>query len=259
MDGKSRETRITTAFVTVADTLTTDFDVVDLLHTLVEECTQILGIEAGGLMLADAEGHLQLMTSTSESADLVEIMQIGASAGPCIDCFTTGIAVSVPNIQESGGRWPVFQKAALQQGFHSAHATPMKLRGQIIGTMNLFGTHRGEVDTRDAALAQALADVATIGILQERLIREGHLIAEQLHIALDSRIIIEQAKGVIAHSLSLEMPDAFDVLRTYARNNNLTIRSVAEQVSNRTLTVDSMLAATRRLGTESKANRSNRG
>ena len=245
MDGKSRETRISNAFVKVADTLTSDFDIVDLLHTLVEECAEILGIEAGGLMLADSAGHLQLMTSTSESADLVEIMQLGAAAGPCIDCFNTGTTVSVADIQHSGGRWPAFQRAALQQGFHSAHATPMKLRGQIIGTMNLFGTDRVEVTPRNAAVAQALADVATIGILQERLIREGHLVAEQLHSALDSRIIIEQAKGIIAHSLNLEMPDAFSVLRTYARNNNFTIRAVAEQISNRTITVHAMLAATK--------------
>jgi GAF domain-containing protein len=244
MDGTSREARVSAAFVTLADTLTTNFDVVDLLHTLVEECAGILNVEAGGLMLADAEGHLQLMTSTSESADLVEIMQLGASAGPCIDCFTTGTVVSVPDIQHSGGRWPAFQKAALQQGFHSAHATPMKLRGQIIGTMNLFNTTRGAVSPRDSAIAQALTDVATIGILQERLIREGHLVADQLHSALDTRIIIEQAKGVIAHSLSLEMPNAFTVLRSYARNNNLTIRSVAEQISYRTLTVEALLATT---------------
>jgi GAF domain-containing protein len=246
MDGTSRETRINTAFVTVADTLTTDFDVVDLLHTLVEECTQILGIDTGGLMLADPEGNLQLMTSTSESADLVEVMQLAASAGPCIDCFTSGNAVSVPNIEESGGRWPGFREAALEQGFHSAHATPMKLRGQIIGTMNLFSTSPGEVSPRDAAVAQALADVATIGILQERLIREGHVIAEQLHVALDSRIIIEQAKGIIAHSLSVDMPEAFSVLRNYARGNNFTIRSVAEKISDRTLTAQGMIAATQR-------------
>jgi GAF domain-containing protein len=253
MDGTLRETSISAAFVTLADTLTTDFDVVDLLHILVEQCTQILEVDAGGLMLADEEGQLQLMTSTSESADLVEIMQLGASAGPCIDCFTTGAAVSVPDIQQSGERWPAFQKVALQQGFQSVHATPMKLRGQIIGTMNLFSNTPGKLSVRDAAIAQALTDVATIGILQERLISEGHLVAEQLHSALESRILIEQAKGIISHSLSLDMHDAFSVLRTYARNNNLTIRSVAEQISNRTLLVN-VLTATPRLTARTSSN-----
>ena len=122
----------------------------------------------------------------------------------------------------------------------------MKLRGRIIGTMNLFGTHAGEVSARDAAVAQALADVATIGILQERVIREGHLMEEQLHRALHSRIVIEQAKGVIANELSLSMDGAFELLRTYARDRNLTIRSVAEQVSNRDVEVRDIASAARR-------------
>ena len=237
MDGTARETRINSAFVAVADTLTTDFDIVDLLHTLVEQCTEILDTTAGGLMLVDADGNLQLMTSTSEAADLVEVMQLAASEGPCIECFTTGTAVSVPNIQATDGRWPAFQKAANESGFQSAHATPLKLRGTIIGTMNLFGVKPEALTDRDAAVAQALADVATIGILQERLVRESTILAEQLHAALDSRIVIEQAKGMIAHSLSIDMDEAFTVLRSHARSNNLTIRYVAEEISNRRLSV----------------------
>jgi GAF domain-containing protein len=239
MDGTSRETRINAAFVTLADTLTTDYDMVDLLHTLVEECVQILETQAGGLMLVDSDGRLQLMTSTSEGADFVEIMQLDAAAGPCIESFNTGAAVSVPDIR-LGDRWPEFRSAALKQGFLAVHATPMKLRGQVIGTMNLFSTSVGDVNARDAAVAQALADVATIGILQERLIREGHVLAEQLHHALDSRIVIEQAKGVIAHSLSTTMDESFSILRHYARSHNLTIRFVAEGISNRTISVPSI-------------------
>jgi GAF domain-containing protein len=231
MDETTRETRVNAAFVAVADTLTTDFDVVDLLHTLVEQCTELLDTTAGGLMLVDGDGQLQLMTSTSEGADLVELMQINAAAGPCIESFETGLAVSVPNIQSVSGKWPAFKKAALQCGFGSAHATPLKLRGTVIGTMNLFGNSRGPLTDRDAALAQALADVATIGILQGRLVKENTIVSEQLHAALDSRIVIEQAKGIIAHSLSIDMDEAFGVLRAHARNNNLTIRFVAEEIS----------------------------
>jgi GAF domain-containing protein len=237
MDETTRETRINAAFVAVADTLTTDFDVVDLLHTLVNQCVELLGTTAGGLMLVDGDGQLQLMTSTSEGADLVELMQINAAAGPCIDSFRTGKAVSVPNIQKTDGRWPAFQKSALQSGFASAHATPLRLRGKVIGTMNLFGNRREPLSDRDAALAQALADVATIGILQDRLVKESTIIAEQLHAALDSRIVIEQAKGTIANALSIDMDEAFGVLRSHARNNNLTIRFVAEEISNRRLSV----------------------
>jgi GAF domain-containing protein len=241
MDGTSREARINAAFVTVADTLTTDYDMVDLLHTLVFECAGILAMESGGLMLADGNGHLQLMTSTSEAADLVEIMQLAAAAGPCIDCFRTGAAVSVGEISESE-QWPEFRTAAMGQGFRSVLATPMKLRGKILGTMNLFGTAGGEVSARDAAVAQALADVATIGLIQERVIQDGHLVEGQLHRALDSRIMIEQAKGVIANELSLSMDAAFNLIRKYSRDRNLTIRSVSEQVSNREISVQQVAA-----------------
>jgi GAF domain-containing protein len=235
MNTPTRETRINSAFVAVADTLTSDFDVVDLLHTLVQECTSILDTDAGGLMLVDGAGTLQLMTSTSEAADFVEIMQINADSGPCIDCFTSGTAVTVPDIEDTGGRWPAFRAAALQSGFRSAHATPLRLRGQVIGTMNLFAARPGALTDRDAAVAQALSDVATIAILQERIVREGTILAEQLHRALDSRILVEQAKGMLSHSLSVTMDEAFEVLRTYARTNNLTIRAVSSGISDRSI------------------------
>ncbi len=242
MGAMSREARLNAAFVTVADTLTADYDVVDLLHTLVGECTEILDAQAGGLMLADGNGKLQVVASTSERADLVEVMQLAAGAGPCVDCFTTGKAVSVPDIQASTEEWPDFRAAALEQGFLSVHATPMRLRGEIIGTMNLFGTSIGTLTRRDAAVAQALADVATIGILQERIAAQSQLVTEQLQRALDSRVLIEQAKGVLSHSGALSMEDAFLLLRAHARNNNLSLRVVAEGVANRTLDLIPKLA-----------------
>ncbi len=241
MDATSRETQISEAFVTLTDTLTTDFDVVDLLHTLVEECTKILDTDQGGLMLVDSSGELQLMTSTSEEADFVEVMQLNASSGPCIECFTTGKAVSVADISAGGSRWPEFQKAAIQGGFKSAHATPMRLRGQVIGTMNLFSTTLGQLNERDIALAQALTDVATIALLQERIVSDARVVPDQLHRALDTRILIEQAKGMISHTFAIPMDSAFDVIRTYARNNGLAIRTVAERISQRTIEVRSLI------------------
>lgn len=233
MDGELRETRITSAFVSVASILTTDFDAVELLHTLVTDCVEILDMEAGGLLLVDGAGELQLMTSTSEAAEFVEVMQLAADSGPCIECYNNGVAVSVSDIDDENSKWPDFMRVALAQGIHSALATPMKLRGKVIGTLNLFAERTGHVSARDAAVAQALADVATIGLLQERVIRESHIIEEQLHRALDSRVMIEQAKGVIAGSLSVSMDDAFALIRKYSRDRNLTIRTVAESISDR--------------------------
>jgi GAF domain-containing protein len=237
MSTQTRESRLNAAFVALADTLIAEYDVVDLLHALVAECTELLDAQAGGLMLADTTGALQLMASTSESADLVEIFQLAAGAGPCVDCFATGVAVSVPDIAATANTWPEFREAALGQGFLAVHATPMRLRGEVIGTMNLFGTSVGKLSDRDAAVAQALADVATIGILHERVSRQSHVVQEQLEKALESRIIIEQAKGVLSQAHYLTMDEAFNALRAYARSHNLNLRAVADGVTTRTINV----------------------
>ena len=237
MSAPPRETKITQAFVKLTDTLVADFDVVDLLHTLVEECIGLVGTDAGGLMLADPFDELQLMASTSERADLVEIMQLTAGVGPSVDCFETGTAVAVDDIEKSGSRWPAFRAVALEQGFSSMYATPLRLRGKVVGTINLLSTSVVQLSPRDAAVVQALADVATISILQERLVRESGIVAEQLQRALDSRVLTEQAKGVISELGSMDMDEAFQTLRSYARRNNLGLSQVAEGVTNRTIDV----------------------
>jgi GAF domain-containing protein len=239
----NREARLIAAFVKLADTLVADYDVVELLHWLVQECTEVLDTQAGGLMLMDAAGDLQLIASTSEEAKLVELLQLAAGTGPCLDCFSSGSAVTVADLEADGGKWPEFRASALGEGFHSVHATPLRLRGQVIGTMNLFSNHPGALTAADAAVAQALADVATVGILQERNIRNGSLLAEQLQTALDSRILIEQAKGVLAASAGLTMTEAFSTLRSYSRSNNLTLRSVAAGVVDRSISIEQLLAA----------------
>jgi GAF domain-containing protein len=237
MSDASREARLGAAFVALADTLTSDYDMVDLLHTLLDECVDVLAVNAGGLMISNSLGQLELLASTSERAELVELMQLSAGSGPCIECFTSRSPVAIADIRETTDRWPDFSATALRQGFHSVTAVPLKLRGQIIGTMNLFAHAVGTLTTRDGAIAQALADVATIGILQERAIRETTIVTEQLQRALDSRILIEQAKGVLSEIGSMDMEEAFRALRSYARNNNLSLRKVAEQVVDRTLDV----------------------
>jgi GAF domain-containing protein len=239
----SREERINQAFVKVADTLMDSYDVVDLLSTLVNECASLLGAQGGGILIANSLGELELIASTSEAAEFVEVMQLAAGAGPCVDCYISGTAVSVTDIEASGGIWPQFQGAALQRGFHSLHATPMRVRGQVIGTMNLLSTATGALSDRDAALAQALADVAVIGILQERSLRDANIVTEQLHLALDTRIMIEQAKGVLAHTLTMEMDEAFNTLRAYARLHQLQLRDVAHGVINRSIGAKDITAA----------------
>jgi len=235
MSEKSRDQRVADAFVAVADTMIADFDIIDLLHTLVDVCVDLLDVDAGGLVLADASGDLQLVASTSEQAQLVEVIQLSAGAGPCVDCYHQGSAIMVADMAADGGAWPVFQAAAIQQGFHAVFATPMRLRGNVIGALNLFSSRAGDPTEQDALIAQALADIATIGILQERSIRETHVLNEQLQRALESRVLIEQAKGVLAAVGALDMDQAFTALRNYARSQNMTLRDVALQVTSRAL------------------------
>jgi len=245
MNGTSREARLNAAFVAVADTLTDHYDVVELLHTLVVECTAIVAATAGGLMLADPLGELQLVASTDESAELVELMQLAAGAGPCVDCFHTGTPVSVPNIATSASEWPAFRAAAREQGFQSVHATPMKLRGEVIGTMNLFKVAPGALGERDVAVVQALADVATIGVIQQRISAESQIVAEQLQKALESRVLIEQAKGAVSQVTGLSMDEAFGTLRQYAHDGNLTLHAVATAVVDRSISAEFLAELTR--------------
>lgn len=231
----TREARLNSAFVRLADTLVEDYDVIDLLHTLMEECIGIMDTQAGGLLLADRTGILELVASTSESADIVEVMQLAAGAGPRIESFTAGTTINIADVADTAARWPDFSAAALVQGFHSVHTTPLRLRGDIIGTLNLFGTQVGALSPEDSSAVRALADVATIGILQARLLQEKTLLAEQLQRALDTRILIEQAKGVLSEVGDVDMGAAFDAMRAYARDNNLPLHAVAEGVVDRSL------------------------
>lgn len=235
MTEQSRDQRISDAFVAVVDSMVVDFDVFDLLHTLVDVCVDLLDVDAGGLLLADERGELQLVASTSEQAELVEVMQLAAGSGPCVDCFEEGRAVTVADIAADGDPWPVFRDEALKRGFRAVFATPMRLRGQVVGAMNLFSTRPGGPSAQDAVLAQALADIATIGILNERSVRESTVLTEQLQRTLESRVFIEQAKGVLAAVGPLDMDQAFSVLRAYARSNKMPLRDVAERVAARSL------------------------
>ena len=233
----NREKKIVATFVTLADSLVVGFDVVELLQTLVDTCTEVLEVSAAGIMLADDYGELSVLVSTSEAGNLVELIQLSTGSGPCVDSYRSGVVVSIPDVESIQNDWPEFTSAAVAQGFHSVHAVPLRLRGAVIGTMNLFGHESVALNEEDAALAQGLADVATIAILQERALKEHSIAREQLQGALDSRVIIEQAKGVISQLRDVDMDEAFTLLRQHARSNHLQIREVSEQVVSRTLTI----------------------
>ncbi|HEV2087975.1 MAG TPA: GAF and ANTAR domain-containing protein [Cryptosporangiaceae bacterium] len=224
------ERQLTEAFVELADTLVDDFDLVDFLHQVTVRCAQVLPVAAAGVLLADHRGTLRVVAASTEETRLLELLQLQTDEGPCPECFHTGQPVAVTDLSGATGRWPVFAAQAQGVGFASVHAFPMRLRTDVIGALNLFDTQPGALDEETVRLAQALADVATIGLLQARAIRHRETLAEQLQVALNSRIVIEQAKGVIAERRSLDMDQSFVLLRRLARNNNRGLSDIARAV-----------------------------
>jgi GAF domain-containing protein len=229
-----REALLAKTLVALADTLVDDFDVIDTLTRLVDSCIEVLDVDAAGLMLAPPDGALRVMASSSETMRLLELFEMQSQEGPCLDCYRSGEPVL--NEQLADDRWPRFGREVVEAGFHTVHALPMRLRGNIIGALNLFCADRSQMTPADVVAAQALADVATIAILQHRASVEGQRVNEQLQYALNSRIIIEQAKGMAAERLDMDMEDAFATLRNHARSHNLRLAVVAESVIDGTLT-----------------------
>jgi transcriptional regulator with GAF, ATPase, and Fis domain len=230
------------AFVELADTLVADFDVVDFLHTLALRCVELIGVAEAGIMLADQRGGLRLIASSSERARLLEIFELQSEQGPCLDCFNTGQAVGEGDLETVPERWPVFGAEARAAGFRSVQALPLRCRSQVIGALNLFRILPGRLPEESMATGQAMADIATISILQERALREARVLAEQLQSALNSRVVVEQAKGVLAERAQMNVDDAFHMLRGYARNHNCRLRDVAEDVIAGSISIEELLA-----------------
>ena len=235
MRDTDRQDRILDVFAGLADTLVDDYDLVELLQALVDSCRTLLDVSAAGLLLVGDDGELEVVVSTNEETRLVETIQLSAEAGPCIDSFRTGAVVSVSDIARAPASWEPFNRAALDAGYRSAYAIPLRLRDTTIGSLNLLRSETGELNAYDLRAAQALADVATIGILHERTMRATETTREQLQLALNTRVTIEQAKGVLGHTHGVSMEEAFEMLRHYARSHQLPLTSVAEQLVARRL------------------------
>jgi transcriptional regulator with GAF, ATPase, and Fis domain len=224
------ERQLAEAFVEMADTLVDDFDLMDFLHQLTDRCVSLLDVSAAGLLLTDQRGALRVVAASTEQTRLLELFQLQTDEGPCPECFHTGRAVAVADLTTASDRWPRFVAEARQIGFASVHALPMRLRTDVIGALNLFGNAPGALDEDTIRLGQALADVATIGLLQARAIRHRDTLAEQLQTALNSRVVIEQAKGVIAERRYLDMDQSFTLLRGTARTTNRRLSDLARAV-----------------------------
>jgi GAF domain-containing protein len=242
-DMDRHEQRLAQVFVELADTLVDDFDMLEFLNTLVERSVELLGISAAGVLLADQKGGVAMAAASSEQARLVELFSVQADDGPCLECVRTGRPVSSPDLAAERDRWPRFGPAASAAGFHAVYAVPMRLRQTVIGSLNLLDTRADGVDETCVRVGQALADVATIALLQQRAIQDRAMLVEQLQTALNSRVVIEQAKGVLFAHGGGSMEDAFAALRSYARSNNVRLVEVARGVAEGTARLDAILSA----------------
>lgn len=229
----TREHDIIHAFVELSKELVGGYDIVDLLSEWTANCARLLDVAAAGLLLADGRGVLHLVAASSERTHHLEVFQLQRAQGPCLDCFHSGAPVVVPDLQAEAQRWPEFARVAQSVGFASVHAVPMRLRDTVLGTLGLFGNTPGSLNDDDQELAQALIHVASVAIVNEKSASDLELVNAQLQHALTSRIVLEQAKGVLANVGRLEMEDAFAVLRRYARDHGHKLTQVAEHVVNR--------------------------
>lgn len=223
--------RLAPVFVELADTLIDEFDLIEFLQLVTSRVSELTDATAAGLLLADPHNRLHFMAASDERMENLELFQVQADEGPCRDCFHLGRAVVNADLKRAGGRWPRFAPRAVAAGFDSVHAFPLRLRTQVIGTLGLFSSSTGALAADDVSVVQALADVATIGLLQERAVRRNEAVTAQLQEALTTRIVIEQAKGVIAQGLSLSVDDSFTLLRSYCRANYLRLRDIAEDIA----------------------------
>lgn len=230
MTALTREHQLLGTFVTLADSLVDDFDIVDVLQRLVDDCISLFDASAAGILLLSPSNRLEVIASTSERSELVELMQLRVGAGPCVEAATGGEVVSVDDIDQIAHRWPAFATDARASGFSSIHAIPLRLRDSTLGSLNLFRDEAGALNAADAAAAQALADIATISILQQRLVEESELAQAQLQRALDSRVVIEQAKGYLAQMRDIDVDEAFARIRSHARSTQTRIGVVARDV-----------------------------
>lgn len=222
--------RLADLFVDLTDTLGPGHDVLDLLTRLAEGCVDLLEVDAAGVLLADRHGRLRTAAASNETARLLELFQLQTDDGPCPESFRTGRAVHSPDLELDADRWPELVRHAVHNGYHAVHAHPLALREETVGALNLFSTGTGPIPDADLHLAGALGTVTTISVLRERAVAGHAELAGQLQAALDSRVLVEQAKGVLAERRGVVPEDAFAVLRSYARRNNRRLSDVAGEV-----------------------------
>jgi GAF domain-containing protein len=240
----AREEELLTAFIEFADTMVDEYDIVEFLHRLAVRCVELIDVAEAGIMLADRDGALHYVASSSERMRLIELLELQHDEGPCVDAYRSGVPVHAV-LGHLEDHWPTFSPHAREAGFESVSALPMRLRTEVIGALNIFSNTESVLDAPDQIVAQSLADIATIGILQERALQDARVVSTQLEAALESRILIEQAKGIVAERNQVSIDTAFTQLRAYARSNNRLLSRTANEVIDGSLPATALTDPTR--------------
>jgi transcriptional regulator with GAF, ATPase, and Fis domain len=236
------------ALVEFADTFVADYDVVDFLQRLAERCITLLDVDEAGVMLVDANQTLRYAASSSEKMRLVELLELQTNEGPCLDAFNSRAVIASNDADDAERRWPTFGPHGRAAGFETYVGIPLRLRAESIGALNLLSRQAGGLSDDDAFVAQALADIATIGVLQARAIEDGRTVTTQLQTALESRIAIEQAKGILAERMTMDVEAAFELLRGHARTHNAKLTDIARAIVDGTVTPEDLNVRTRAHG-----------
>ncbi len=223
----TREADVVHSLVEMADTLVDDYDVIDMLTGLATRCVSLFGVAAAGVMLASPGGSLGLVASSCETMRLLELFELQSAEGPCMDAFRTGEPVLEVNLLPGADPWPSFSGAASEAGYSSALALPLRLRDVTLGALNLLRATSEPMVEADIVVARAFADLAALSISQHRASTEAQRLNEQLTAALTSRVVIEQAKGVISERAGVDLAEAFSRLRAYARRGNYRLTEIA--------------------------------
>jgi hypothetical protein len=234
-----RQALTATTFVEIVDTLVDDFDVIDVLTHLTSRSVELLQAAAAGILLADAAGQLRVIGASTEQVGLLELFQIQNDEGPCLDSYRTGTVVFNANL-DADSAWPRFAKESVRCGYPSVCAVPLRLKSLTLGCLNLFMSEPIALTGAEMLLSQALADVASIAIVQDQATREAAIREGHLQHALTSRISIEQAKGMISERIGVDMDEAFNRLRSFARTNNRLLTEVAQSIVAGTTGIESL-------------------
>ena len=229
-DGPDRFDHLGRALGAVLDP---SLDVLDAMDRVIDACVRFTSATEAGVVLADADGSLNVIASSSERTSDAEEAQLGTDEGPCLDCYRSGTTIDVPDVSTHEAEWPTFARTMRERGLVGTFAEPIRLRAATIGSLCVFADHGRGHDDRDVVLLQLLADAASAALARQRGTGPLRTLDEQVEDAIEARVTVEQAKGALAHRRGVRIDEAFQLIRRAGQGAGRGIREVAEDIVRR--------------------------